>query len=546
MSANPTPSASNDAPFQPPASTPPQPASLATQTQQTVATPPPASATTPRIKSISISGYRAFPQYRPKNFEINLGDTGKNLLLYGENGSGKTSLFKALRDLFNRTLKDTDYSPYQNIFDIGTDDSVAVELTSDPPRSFSWGVGASHPSTDTAKKTSFNNLASYCFFLDYRSLLETNFVHKSGSPNIYDILTGTILYDTKPLNLPPIGGLRLRMLEALKKTQNWGNSSNQRAAVTAASDMTTALAEVLPSVVDEANRILATLVQDVSIKLEPLPTITYLHNNLSWNRHFAGTTIPLKIWLNGREILEPQHFLNEARLSAIALSIYLGSARITRAGRPGILVLDDVLIGLDLSNRIPLLKLFQSDFVDWQIFLFTHDHTWYDLAKSHLDKKDWESKEMYLVSNGTNAFDRPEMRNGDLLVKAQAHLNAGDLMAAAVYIRAAFETKLKKVCDESGIEVIFKRNPKEIKADYFWSAIKRRQELRKTLQGNQASKNHPDFIPYLMVSAIDLVSSTVLNQLSHSAPPTFAKTEVQNALDIIKQFQQHSFPPPTP
>ena len=37
----------------------------------------------PRIKRISISGYRAFPPYRPSSFEVNLGVDGKNLLLYG-------------------------------------------------------------------------------------------------------------------------------------------------------------------------------------------------------------------------------------------------------------------------------------------------------------------------------------------------------------------------------------------------------------------------------------------------------------------------------
>ena len=86
-------------------------------TQETPLVPSPvatseSTSTTPapqplRIKKISINGYRAFPQYRPHNFEVSLGDDGKNLLLYGENGSGKTSLFKALRDLLNRDLKDT-------------------------------------------------------------------------------------------------------------------------------------------------------------------------------------------------------------------------------------------------------------------------------------------------------------------------------------------------------------------------------------------------------------------------------------------------------
>ena len=47
------------------------------------------------ITQIEIDGFKAFP----KNFKFDLG-TGKNLLLYGENGSGKSSLYYALHVLF--------------------------------------------------------------------------------------------------------------------------------------------------------------------------------------------------------------------------------------------------------------------------------------------------------------------------------------------------------------------------------------------------------------------------------------------------------------
>ena len=46
------------------------------------------------ITQIEIEGFKAFP----KNFKLDLG-TGKNLLLYGENGSGKSSLYYALHVL---------------------------------------------------------------------------------------------------------------------------------------------------------------------------------------------------------------------------------------------------------------------------------------------------------------------------------------------------------------------------------------------------------------------------------------------------------------
>ena len=86
-------------------------------------------AVSPRIKKISVSGYRAFPPYKPKSLEIDLGDTGKNLLLYGENGSGKTSLFRALRDLFDTSATARDYTTVRNIFHQEEDDAIVVSLT---------------------------------------------------------------------------------------------------------------------------------------------------------------------------------------------------------------------------------------------------------------------------------------------------------------------------------------------------------------------------------------------------------------------------------
>ena len=52
-----------------------------------------------RIKTLSLTDFRAFPGPAPTTFELD----GKNLLVYGENGSGKSSLFHALRGFFSPT-----------------------------------------------------------------------------------------------------------------------------------------------------------------------------------------------------------------------------------------------------------------------------------------------------------------------------------------------------------------------------------------------------------------------------------------------------------
>ena len=56
-----------------------------------------------KIKTLSLTDFRAFPGPAPATFELG----GKNLLLYGENGSGKSSLGRALLRLFRGDVAGT-------------------------------------------------------------------------------------------------------------------------------------------------------------------------------------------------------------------------------------------------------------------------------------------------------------------------------------------------------------------------------------------------------------------------------------------------------
>jgi len=226
----------------------------------------------------------------------------------------------------------------------------------------------------------------------------------------------------------------------------------------------------------------------------------------------------------------------------MALALYLAAARIIRSGRPGIMVLDDVLIGLDLSNRIPLLQLLREVFADWQILLLTHDHTWYELAREYA--KDWLHKEMHLLDNHEGQPPIPEIKDGvTALERAKAHLAAHDLTAAAVYLRAAFEAKLRNICNDRGIEIPFKKQLKEVKADALWQGTLKRQEQRKELQTREPGKNHPDFISQALIDRVAMMRSTILNRLSHTDSPNFETSEVETARDIVEELQQHPFPP---
>ena len=114
------------------------------------------------------------------------------------------------------------------------------------------------------------------------------------------------------------------------------------------------------------------------------PPLKYIHHRNKIKRRFVPKELQVTIKFRGRTIEAWEGFLNEARLSALAISLFLAGVLASNpAPSPGsdplqLLVLDDVLFGLDMSNRIPVLKILKERFANYQVLLLTHDRVWYD------------------------------------------------------------------------------------------------------------------------------------------------------------------------
>jgi len=81
-----------------------------------------------RITQIDICNYRAFYNEKnsPTKYRINL-PNGENLLIYGENGSGKSSFFKALNEIFI-SAKDEEMTIQYNVFSLDDPDLPDAEI----------------------------------------------------------------------------------------------------------------------------------------------------------------------------------------------------------------------------------------------------------------------------------------------------------------------------------------------------------------------------------------------------------------------------------
>ena len=246
--------------------------------------------------------------------------------------------------------------------------------------------------------------------------------------------------------------------------------------------------------------------------------------------------VRVKIKYLGKEIDKPHIFLNEARLSAIAISIYLGMIKRHIQGLPcKILFLDDIFIGLDIGNRLPLLKILDSDFAAYQVFITTYDKPWYEFVKStYLNNNNaWKSYEFY-ARRSRKGFEIPILREDRLsshlqnyIDKAEAYYNSADNKAAGVYLRSAFEFILKQYCFGK-VPVLFQTDTSKLKTDTFWDAVKKYKTAHPVACG----------LTLATTTQIDHYAALVLNPLSHHDVNRHEiSAEISGALTTIKTLK---------
>lgn len=530
-----------------------------------------------KITKISLQNFRAFDEI----FELDL-DNGKNLLLHGENGSGKSSLYFALKRFFeergdtianhrNHFAPDT-RTAHVRVYLQGTD---AQGTPCD--RDFQWDDLGGHPliipkdsSISSQISPSLRSLlvdgAHRTGFLDYRIMLRTNLLsaplsRSNRGPEVHGTIYGV---EAKGLEAQLFDLVSMAILAGVRVTTTGGREStigelirkvwetrpryryrqDMERANTAANAFNQAFNAILP-------QLEAKLAEFLNYFDNHCLTIKFQSVSLTWHKQsltLTGADLIPEITFRGKSVHDHHLFLNEARLSAIGTCLFLAGVHLSdndydNPVHPRFLVMDDTLIGLELQNRLPVLRILSSDvFKNYQIFLFTHDRVWFDLARGHLREKDgWLHRE--LLADDATGYLVPRLKSSKSdLECAKTHLANGDLKAAAVYARSAFEWKLRNVCETNAIEIKFKKDNNKIGADDLWQGIIARQNKRLELQISRP--NTPDFLPIHLAKEIEAMRSTILNQLSHAESPGLVRADVENALKAVGMLLKHDFPKP--
>ena len=502
-----------------------------------------------RLVGIQLRDFRAFSG----QITLELKD-GCNLLLHGENGSGKSSLALALREFF--TLENAfprPIAPYANIFSNPATRQPMVQLTFSNGANneeIKWDMAQLHPlDTGSAAATEPQREAlmavSRCSgFFDYRRLLRASLSAQSeGLPEqlfllfVENLLSG---FQVK------VAGSERSLGELWLKLKTTKPESRRPTHMSSANYVAKRFDDAFRPFLDQ----LTTKANDFLLKYFPGSRMKvgfdYPGSSFSkLTKLLTGKAVNPAIEFDGKKVDGHHEFLNEARLTAIALSVFLAAVKLADSDPDNpeplrLLVLDDVLIGLDLNNRFPLLKLLREEFPRHQIILLTHDLIWFDIAKEYTaDWGTWCYARLFEEPTGPAdpyfpRFERLKPNMDDLQVAA-GYLHVGDLRAAAVYIRAAFESRMKSICEKNGIQVGYKENPKQITADVLWRGILFRHARR-------VKKNQGEFLDPTLIPRISAVRSAVLNRLSHTGASSLTPAELVVALQTVTDFRNSKIP----
>ena len=466
-----------------------------------------------KITKIEIKNFKAFYG----TYQIDLHKAGKNLLIYGENGSGKTSLYKAIKLFLESSENETiDFKDYQNIFN--TDKGyIKLHLRINPASNehvYEW--------SDDVKETvdvPIINASKSKGFLDYKALLHTHYLHyENDTVNVFNLLIENLLANVT----------RDSDVTGLSITEEWESISEQSSSQP---DI-----EILEGRLEVFNRELADKLTDLEAKAsEMLHRFGYnVSLNLSFQRITYDPTdetldnpeILLKVTFFDEDIPAHHRFLNEAKLSAIALAIYFAGFLLQPDSDLKILALDDVLIGLDMSNRIPVLDILEAYFSDYQIFLTTYDRAWYEVVKQRTSRGGkWKAVEFYFSQTGE--YEVPiYAEDKAYLEKAREYLDANDYKACAIYVRTAFEAAIKRYCEKKDLAIKYRENPRDLKSEDFWGRIKMETDAAGVL-----------VLDLRIVDAIEQARKFILNELSHATFANIYKNEFEDAIAAVEGLE---------
>lgn len=428
-----------------------------------------------RISKLTINNFKSFKEPATIDFGA------KNILAHGSNGSGKSSLYWTLYTFLQSSVKQplsevhkyfilNDPQSLRNIHALDTADSfIKLELIDTESNiTQTYTISDTIVNTQEANDSNIKDANNASDFINYRLLL--NFYNSAHSEEIelFPVFNRDILPYFSNINGENFGVLYKALVE---------NTPDKRQA---AEKVRRGIAKLSGLTISAINKAYAVEVTSFNTALETFVADLIQPSNNFLTTHFLGGDDSLKITLSMtagasfdkrknelsapsilmtveqkmadgtfKLINRPHSFLNEARLTQIALSVRL-AAMLNRTGINGLfkfLVLDDMLISLDMSNRMTVVKIILTDpaFANFQLIILTHDKSFFNLIKSRTISQDWKYFDFIKADDPAS---QPEVKDSKTdLEKAKEYFELNDFDGCANFLRKASENILTHYLD---------------------------------------------------------------------------------------------------
>lgn len=549
-----------------------------------------------RLHHIAITNFKAF-----REFSLNL--EGRHLLVYGANGSGKSSLYWALytflqsaRKLKKDVEKYFDPANQQNLLNLHEQKEaapkpgeIALTLRDTTTRNdTTYRISQADHGTANQPPILKGDLASD--FVTYRFFFGFSHFRNSEKFDLWPLFENEIL----PFCVSTGGQSPFDMWRKIKS----GDPNPLRQPGIAGSDAydrfrqnTSAFAGVITAVVDaissEAQHFYdGHFATDDPAKVTLKLAVTTPPSATGSNQNefkFTRPVIEFGVQLDGHTVTKPQSFLNEAKLTQLALSIRFAASLVNLHDSDlKLLVLDDLLVSLDMSNRMRVVDILLSDaFANYQKIILTHELGFFREFRRRIGSHHADWRFVSLQGSAARYIDARSEKND--LEKAEDYLNGHDIEEAAMFLRKAAEdtakryrewaegkalppgqffsltenlraakNKLLEGIPGSLYESVLKGAPEEYRALLISSDdtdLDSNTTLQPADRGKLKSKrrdlrnvlNHDGWAKMEAVEAVDRVlemTERVLNPASHGNTTPLYEEEVRRAKQVIEQLVQ--------
>ncbi len=546
-----------------------------------------------RLHRLKIRNFKAF-----REFSLDL--EGRHLLVYGANGSGKSSLYWALYTFLQSARKPTpgvakyfDPADPQNLLNLHEQSEATpipgeIALTlRDTATKNDTTYCISHTIHGTRQQPAIlkGDLASD--FITYRFFFGFSHFRNSENFNLWPLFEKEILpFCVSTGGTVPLDAW-LRVRTGDPNPQNYSGLAGTDA-FNAFHQNTATFAAILPGIVDSISTE-AQLFYDqhfatgdpakVTLKLG----ITMPPSSSGTNQQNFQFTIPVVefgIQIGGKTVNRPQAFLNEAKLTQLALSVRFAASLVNlHESDLKLLVLDDLLVSLDMSNRMKVVEILLSEtFANYQKIILTHELGFFREFRRSLGASHPEWCFLRLEGTATGKIEAKSEKTD--IQKAEDYLHGHNLDEAALCLRKACEDTAKRFIDHNEViptkeflgladalraarnkvltelpvqlyEKVLRNTPDAHRDLLIASAdddidnnsaldpatkgrLKtNRNRLRRLVTTEQVERLHQ----IKLIDDILACTERVLNPAAHSGTPPLYEKEVQDALTLFKQLE---------